>query len=450
MRNKVFLSFFLFFTLLLFGGGRATATTDTLWKTTGYDPNNFSFSPNDSIFIIFDSFGGTQRLAIINSYSGNLDTIIETPNISNYGNITGTYSVDGTKLFCGGKKDLEVYNTATWEKLNYFEQQYLDTSISYQQTLEDVQTSKDGKKVISKIPPYSLSKQYWRIWDIETGKIDSTFNLPNYSFDGKPIDLLNHIYFGGENDEYFLTDGIGSITYPQPESFAAVAIYDRYADTVIFSFYNSRLLAISPDRTKFLFRSSNDSIAIYNLNTQSYENFILAPYGTTAINNISISSDNKYMAIAYSINSLGIEVYDIQNKTLLKTILSQPILVYAKLALFSPQNNYLAGYIGYTYMFSTEMLTDVVKKDDDPQVLQLYPNPSGNTVNFGINLPNAEKLTIKICDENGNDVKQLEDREFNTGNYIYNLSTQNLPSGMYIISLKSSKNIYTQKFIVKH
>ena len=101
-------------------------------------------------------------------------------------------------------------------------------------------------------------------------------------------------------------------------------------------------------------------------------------------------------------------------------------------------------------MFSTEMLTDVVKKDNDSPVLQIYPNPGENIINFGINLPNAEKLTIKICDENGNDVKQLEDREFNTGNYIYNLSTQDLPSGIYIISLKSSKNIYTQKFIVKH
>ena len=309
MRNNVVLSFFLFFTLLLFGGGRATATTDTLWKTTGYHPNNFSFSPNDSIFVLFNSSGNSQRIFIIHSYSGIIDTIIETPNKEwENADLTGTYSVDGTKLFCGGKKDLEVYNTATWEKLNYFEQQYLDTSISYQQTLEDVQTSKDGKKVISKIPPYSLSKQYWRIWDIETGKIDSTFNLPKYSFDGKPIDLLNHIYFGGENDEYFLTDGIGGITYPQPESFAAVAIYDRYADTVIFSFYNSRLLAISPDRIKFVFFSSDESITIYDLKTHSYEDFIISPDEVSSINDISISSDNKYMAIAYSINSLGIEV----------------------------------------------------------------------------------------------------------------------------------------------
>ena len=451
MKPKLLLTFFLFFTLLLFGGGRATATTDTLWKTLGYRPNNFSFSPDDSLFVIFDDTGYSQRLAITNSYSGTIDTIIKTPNTKNeIAKLSGTYSNDGTKLFCGGKRDIEVYNTATWEKLTYFEQQYLDSSSSEQQTINNIQTSKDGKKIIAAISTLLDINDAYRIWDIETGKIDSTFNLPKYSFDGKPINLLNHIYFGGENDEYFLTDGIGGITYPKPESFAAVAIYDRYADTVIFSFYNSRLLAISPDRTKFVFGTPNDSIAIYDLLTKTYENFIVPSFGWSTINDISISSDNKYMAIAYSINTLGIEVYDIQNKTLLKTILSQPILVYAKLALFSPQNNYLAGYIGYTYMFSKEIITDIAKRDDDTPVLQLYPNPSGNTVNFGINLPNAEKLTIKICDENGNDVKQLEDREFNTGNYIYNLSTDDLTSGMYIITLKSNSNVYTKKFIVKH
>ncbi|MDR2962155.1 MAG: S8 family serine peptidase [Bacteroidales bacterium] len=80
---------------------------------------------------------------------------------------------------------------------------------------------------------------------------------------------------------------------------------------------------------------------------------------------------------------------------------------------------------------------------------KLYPNPTTNNITIEYQLPNsAENVEIVIHDNNGRLVYKLNNTiSHESGVYTLSLQTVNLPTGTYICTLKTNKQIFTEKFI---
>ncbi len=79
----------------------------------------------------------------------------------------------------------------------------------------------------------------------------------------------------------------------------------------------------------------------------------------------------------------------------------------------------------------------------------LYPNPASVGVNIDFSLKSDEKVEIGLYDLNGRLLRILDNEQFFTGsqNKYYSLENLNLNSGIYLITLKSEKNLVTRKLI---
>ncbi|MDR2962158.1 MAG: S8 family serine peptidase [Bacteroidales bacterium] len=85
---------------------------------------------------------------------------------------------------------------------------------------------------------------------------------------------------------------------------------------------------------------------------------------------------------------------------------------------------------------------------EKPQ-LKLYPNPTTDNITIEYQLPdNTEIIEITIHDSSGKLVYKLNNTiSHEAGIYTLTLQTANLPVGMYICTLKTDKQVFTEKFL---
>ncbi len=81
--------------------------------------------------------------------------------------------------------------------------------------------------------------------------------------------------------------------------------------------------------------------------------------------------------------------------------------------------------------------------------LKLYPNPSIADVSIEYNLNNAtERVEITLHDSNGKLVYKLNNNQAHeAGTYTITLQNEALPVGIYICTLKTDKQVFTEKFV---
>jgi hypothetical protein len=79
---------------------------------------------------------------------------------------------------------------------------------------------------------------------------------------------------------------------------------------------------------------------------------------------------------------------------------------------------------------------------------QNYPNPFNptTTISYGINT--MGKVELNVYDLLGHEVAMLVNEVKNAGNYQVTFSAQDLPSGVYIYSLKSAQSVISNKMVL--
>ncbi|MCK4328698.1 T9SS type A sorting domain-containing protein [candidate division WOR-3 bacterium] len=88
--------------------------------------------------------------------------------------------------------------------------------------------------------------------------------------------------------------------------------------------------------------------------------------------------------------------------------------------------------------------------EDTPLIhsLSLYPNPAMNDMTIRICVPKKKKVSLKIYDVLGKEVKTLEDNKLDVGYHNITLNSKNLPSGIYFAKFVSDKYKITKKFVL--
>lgn len=95
------------------------------------------------------------------------------------------------------------------------------------------------------------------------------------------------------------------------------------------------------------------------------------------------------------------------------------------------------------------LATNDISTQDKNQSLFLYPNPSTNKMIVEFTIPVNGNYSLEIKDLLGKTVKQLfPDRKMETGNYRFQYSIGELPTGNYLVVLNNGTNINTGKLII--
>lgn len=79
---------------------------------------------------------------------------------------------------------------------------------------------------------------------------------------------------------------------------------------------------------------------------------------------------------------------------------------------------------------------------------QNYPNPLQNSTTIDFSLSEPGYVTLEIYNSMGEKVSAISNGYYSNGNYQYNWNAENFPEGVYLISLKVDKTLYTKSMIV--
>ncbi|MGA8265322.1 MAG: T9SS type A sorting domain-containing protein, partial [Ignavibacteriaceae bacterium] len=79
---------------------------------------------------------------------------------------------------------------------------------------------------------------------------------------------------------------------------------------------------------------------------------------------------------------------------------------------------------------------------------QNYPNPFNPSTIIKYQIPNAGRVTIKIYDLLGREIKTLVDEYQQSGAYETSFNASNLASGIYFYQIKANNFIATKKMLL--
>ena len=97
-------------------------------------------------------------------------------------------------------------------------------------------------------------------------------------------------------------------------------------------------------------------------------------------------------------------------------------------------------------LFTTS--TDEIIRDVKNQIFPISPNPVNDYVNASFKIETGTTLSIAVYDISGNIIKHIRQGEyFHNGMHTVNFKTNEMPSGMYILSIKGKAINTSQKFV---
>ncbi|MEA3432421.1 MAG: C25 family cysteine peptidase [candidate division WOR-3 bacterium] len=80
--------------------------------------------------------------------------------------------------------------------------------------------------------------------------------------------------------------------------------------------------------------------------------------------------------------------------------------------------------------------------------LSLYPNPARNDMTIRFGIPREERVSLKVYDVSGREVKTLVDDRLEAGYHTIRLESRNLPSGIYFARLITDRYEATKKLVL--
>lgn len=85
---------------------------------------------------------------------------------------------------------------------------------------------------------------------------------------------------------------------------------------------------------------------------------------------------------------------------------------------------------------------------DDFSLKQNYPNPFNPSTTINFSIPQSTFVTLKIFNSLGEEIETLVSEELSLGNYKYDWSAVNFPSGIYFYKLQTENFVETKKMIL--
>lgn len=77
----------------------------------------------------------------------------------------------------------------------------------------------------------------------------------------------------------------------------------------------------------------------------------------------------------------------------------------------------------------------------------IFPNPTNGTPNLTFTISGTDNLVLSLLDINGRLVKTIDQRQVTTGTYSYQIDLSQQQSGIYFLTLQTTKQKYIQKII---
>ncbi len=113
-------------------------------------------------------------------------------------------------------------------------------------------------------------------------------------------------------------------------------------------------------------------------------------------------------------------------------------------------NAWVCGYNSTIY--SNEIVTDVeehqVNLPENFEVHQNYPNPFNPATTISFTIPESGKVSIKVYDLLGSELKTLINKNMQAGTHKVNFNAENLTSGIYFYSVRTGNISITRKMIL--
>ncbi len=122
-------------------------------------------------------------------------------------------------------------------------------------------------------------------------------------------------------------------------------------------------------------------------------------------------------------------------------------LNYPQISCFSANSTYLFAATGGDGVWRRR-LTDLSNPDivGEPDIVKMYPNPAQEKLRLDFSFPTDVELKISFCDLLGNIIRIIDD-DIN-GNDPIEISTADLPNGMYLVRIELSDRVIIKKVSV--
>lgn len=132
---------------------------------------------------------------------------------------------------------------------------------------------------------------------------------------------------------------------------------------------------------------------------------------------------------------------------------TQPIFYTntSKICAYGDCSDYDICSIDNSQRNQTETATQFIKPEDTTEKIEFtaFPNPATNVLNININFNTQENsdFTIELIDFSGRILKEFNQQKQNSSIFTKTIDLKNLSNGLYFITLKTHKGIYTKKVI---
>lgn len=260
------------------------------------------------------------------------------------------------------------------------------------------------------------------------------------------VDKNNNVWIGSQ---YGLTkyDGNEWITFNNSDGLTGNNIKDIY---------------INPSNNDLWLVTDYPNNGISHFNGSEWESFNSA--------NSNLPGDQNISAVAVDNNNVVYAGFNFPRSSAFAKYENESWTVLDTSIVPEKYNNYALGYVNdieidanNNIWFATNMygvfiynengvVVDVEENlDVVPQYFilhQNYPNPFNPTTSIEYQLVDAEKVSLKVYDVLGREVKTLVNEEKLPGNYSVTFDASNLSSGIYFYRMQSGKFIDTKKMIL--
>lgn len=95
----------------------------------------------------------------------------------------------------------------------------------------------------------------------------------------------------------------------------------------------------------------------------------------------------------------------------------------------------------------------ITKIDNLPNTIQnlkCYPNPANNSLNVLFNVEELGTTKLELMDVNGRVLVELVDEQLKTGEQSYQLNTEVLAAGVYMLVVRTNNEVQTKKVLIQH
>jgi len=106
------------------------------------------------------------------------------------------------------------------------------------------------------------------------------------------------------------------------------------------------------------------------------------------------------------------------------------------------------GIAMFDALYSTYTGISENKTKDFNRIFWIFPNPCSSLLNIDFELKSAEKVTIFINTLIGKTLEIVTDQTFPAGRQVLKYNVSDIPSGSYLISMKTGNDIETYKLLI--